>query len=378
MLVADTRHADAVRVFQSAWAVILASSAAMIVLAMIAAWSVPASILPQGRGFAAGEARLTLSLLLLYGIVSLQGSIFAAGFRCAGRFATGMTWAAIAILIENGAAIGMVLGGARPAAAAAALLAGRSGALAAQATLLRRQVPWLRLGLSEARLMEARALMSPSLAVVAIPLGQALFLQGTALALGIARAPAAVPAFTATRTLSRIGLQMTQLLNHAMMPEYSVAVARRDRIAQARMILATIVAAALIVVPFAMTLAVFGPALVARWTNGVIRPDRALMAIMALSVVFGGLWNPLANLILAMNRHAGYAYPYLALATAAVPLTYLSAQHLGAPGAALSMAVLDATMCVVVVRLGRRLLVSRTELGTVVVQFVAGLRASRR
>ena len=74
-----------------------------------------------------------------------------------------------------------------------------------------------------------------------------------------------------------------------------------------------------------------------------------------------GFWNPLSNLILAMNRHAGYAYPYVVLAIATVPLTYLLAQRLGATGAALSIVLLDLGMCGVVVRLGRRLFVSRAE-----------------
>ena len=374
MLVAGDRRAEAVRVFQSAWAVILTSSAAMITLALIAAWSVPSSILPQSPGLVPAEARLALSLLLIYGIVSLQGTIFNAGFRCAGRYATGATWTAITVLIENGAAIGIVLAGGRPVAAAAALLAGRGGSLIVQAGLLRLQVPWLRLGFSEARRVEARALISPALAVVALPLGQALFLQGTALALGIARSPAAVPAFTATRTLSRIGLQMTQLLNHAFMPEYSAAVARNDRTAQARMLAATLAAAGVVITPFAIMLALFGPALVARWTGGVIHPDRALMVVMALTVMLGGFWTPLSNLILAMNRHASYAYPYLALAAATVPMTYVLAHRLGATGAAVSITLLDAAMCIVITRLGRRLFVGHAELAAVVGGFVDSLR----
>ena len=155
MLVATERRDEAAVVFQSAWAVILASSAAMIALALAATWAAPPSFLPHG--FAAGDARLTLSLLLLYGIVALQGSILIAGFRCAGRFATAVTWAGVSILIENGAMIATVLLGGRPVSAAAAMLAGRTASLLVQTVLLHRQVPWLRLGLSKARRTEARA-----------------------------------------------------------------------------------------------------------------------------------------------------------------------------------------------------------------------------
>lgn len=361
MLAASGDRPAAVRVFQSAWAVILMSSALMIALALLATWLVPASVLPHAQGFDEREARITLSLLLLYGIVALQGSIFTAGFRCAEMFAVGMMWAAIAILVENMASILVVLLGARPMHAAAALLICRSIAIVVQNGMLRRMVPWLRVGLSEARQDEARALLPPALAVMALPLGQASFLQGTALALGIAVSQAAVPAFTATRTLSRIGLQMTQLLNNALMPEYSAAVARDDRGAQATMLALTLAASAIVVVPFALTFVFFGPQLVALWTHGVIRPDRSLMIAMAVTVVLGGIWNPLSNLILAMNRHAGFAYPYVALGVATIPATYLLARQWGATGAGISIALLDAGMCLVILRLGRRLFVSRGE-----------------
>lgn len=362
MLAARGEREQVVRTFQSAWAVILASSTTMLALVLLAAWYVPAAMLPTAADFTVMEARLTLMLLMTYGLVCLQGSIFSAGFRCAGLFPVGTLWMAMTVLAENVAAITVVLLGARPVTVAVALLVSRFLALIIQNLLLRRMVPWLRVGLRHADRTEARGLLPPALAVVALPLAQASFLQGTAIALGAAVSQAAVPAFTATRTLSRIGLQFTQLLNHALMPEYSAAVAREDRKGQAVMLLLTLLLAAAVVVPFALVLAIFGPQLVALWTKGVIHPSQGLMLAMAASVVLGGFWTPVSNLLLAMNRHAGYSYAFVIGAIATVPLSYLLSEWLGAAGAGLAIALLDLMMCVVIVRIGRGLFVSGTEL----------------
>jgi O-antigen/teichoic acid export membrane protein len=362
MLVANGRRDEAVRVFQSAWAVILPSTFVVLLLALLTCWVVPAAMLPVTPAFGSGEARLTLCLLIVYGLVSLQGSIFNAGFRCAGLFALGTFWAGNTIMIENGALLVAVLFDASPIEAAAALLGGRLVALVAQNLLLRRQVPWLRIGLGEARRDTARALLHPAVAIMMLPLAQASFLQGTAIALGAAAGPAAVPAFTAARTLSRIGLQITQVLTHALMPEFSAAFARGDRPAQARMIVATLLAAAVVCVPFALVLAVGGPRIVALWTHGVIHPSTGLMWAMAATVVLGGVWNPLSNLILAMNRHAGFSYPFVVLALLTMPVSYFLSAQMGAAGAGLSIALMDLAMCMVIFRLGRRLFVSRAEM----------------
>jgi len=361
MLVAQNRRDEAVRVFQSAWAVILPSSLLVLSLAILVCWLIPASMLPTTAHFGAEEARLTLGLLIVYGLVALQGSIFNAALRCHGLFALGMFWAANTILIENLALGVAVCCGASPAIGAASLLGGRLISLIVQNILLRRNVSWLRIGLSEARWDTARALLHPALAIMMLPISQASFLQGTALALGAAAGPSAVPAFTAARTLSRIGLQMTQLLVHALMPEYSAAVARADRRGQALMLSATLVSAGIVLAPFALVLTLFGPRLVAVWTGGAIVAPHSLMIAMALTVIFGGFWNPLSNLILAMNRHATFAYPFAMLALLTIPASYLLSLRLGSTGAGVSIALMDIAMCAVLVRLSRTLFVTPGE-----------------
>lgn len=362
MAVARGERDEAINIFQSAWAAILASSAMLFALAGLFAFVVPASVFGGDPGMPVGEIRLTLFLLLLYGIAAIQGSIFFAGFRAAGLFPIGAFWNALIILIEGSAIITAVMLGAQPVVAAATILGGRIVGLVGQNILLRRKVPWLRIGFERATMAETKRLLAPAGAVMLVPIAQAFYLQGTALALGAVAGQAAVPAFTAARTLSRVGLQMCWLFNTPLLPEFSAAAARNDRQDQATMVVVTALGSAVLILPYALLFGLFGQRAILIWTHGAIHAPPGLLWAMAGSILFGGFWFPLSNLILALNRHASYTGWFLALALASAPATLLLADPLGATGAGLAMMLLDLAMLVVITHLTGRILVSRSEL----------------
>ena len=362
MAAARGDRAEAQGIFQSAWRAILASSGAILCLVLIGI----ALMLEDGFGPASAgphpEWRLTAVLLAFYGVAAVQGSILFAGFRSARLFPIGAFWNAMVLLIENAALVITVLLGGGTVAAASAWLVGRLVALIGQYCLLRRKVPWLSLGFTSGSWAEARAMLAPAGAVMLLPLAQALVLQGTALVVGAAAGATAVPAFVATRTLSRVGMQLCWIVSTPLMPEFSAAVARRDRSAMATMLLATLLFSSLLVVPFAVGFMMLGGPAIALWTHGTVRPDGVLVAAMGLAVLFGGMWYPVSNLILACNRQAGYTLWYVALALASLPLSYALGGIAGAAGGALAMAALDLAMLLVVTRLATRILASRMEL----------------
>lgn len=375
MAVARGERDEAVHIFQSAWLAILSSSGVLVALTAILALGLPSSLFGADPGMPVNEIRLTLFLLMIYGIAAIQGSIFFAGFRAARLFAVGAYWNALIILVESSAIIVAILMGAPPTVAAATILCGRLFGLVGQNLLLRRRVPWLKIGLGRATLAETKTLFAPAGAVMLVPIAQALYLQGSALALGLAAGQAAVPAFTAARTLSRVGLQMCWLLNTPLMPEFSAASARGDRPSQAMMVLATLLFSAALVIPYALLFGLVGQQVILVWTHGVIHSPTMLLWTMALSILFGGFWFPVSNLILALNRHASYTGWFVAFAAASVPLTYLLSSRFGPTGAGLSMAALDSAMAVVILILARRLLVNGHELKTAVPRLVQWLKA---
>lgn len=341
MLSARGERAEAQIVFQSAWAMILAATAIAAVLAIAIIFSVPGNLFPVAEGFSAADARATLAVLAIYGILALVGNIIPSGFRAAEQYHWAATLLTIAYIVENVAVIAAVLSGAGPFAAAIVLLAARMAGIFLQYEVFRRRVDWLHFGLKHASAREVRKLLGPAMALMSLPLGQAALLQGVSLALGAAAGPAAVPALNATRTLSRVGILAAQMFSHAISPELSAVAGRRDENGRAMLLAANMLAALLIAVPFAVVLILLGQDIVRLWSGGIIVPPPALVAAIALSVVLGGLWNPLATMAVALNRLRVVSLGMLVVSGLALVPTYVLSLQFGASGAALATALAD-------------------------------------
>jgi O-antigen/teichoic acid export membrane protein len=191
---------------------------------------------------------------------------------------------------------------------------------------------------------------------------------------GAAAGQAAVPVFAAARTLSRVGMQMCWIVTTPLMPEFSAAVARGDRRRMAMMLLGTLLFSLLLVMPFTIAFMVLGRPAIAVWTLGAIVPPLALVIAMGLAILFGGMWYPVSNLILACDRQARYTTWYVALALASLPASYLLVGFVGVSGGAVTMAVLDLAMLVVITALARRTLSTRAELVAALPQAAGWLR----
>lgn len=303
--------------------------------------------IPEGPGV----IRLVLILIVAYGLICLASSILMAGFRCSGLYALGVVGQSVTQLTEGCACIVTVLCGGSLLAAASAYVIARTICVIGQALMLTFNVPWLRLGFSGANLDEIKRLAKPAFAAMALPFAQAAFLQGTPVMLGAATSAATVPIFTTARTLIRAGVQFTTLLNHALMPEFSMAVARGDGRLQRHFLFATFVTDAAILVPGALVMLLFGQKIIVLWTHHTVHPSFDLIAVMTAVMFINGMWLPVSNLILAANRHATYSYIFLAAAIASVALCYPLSLRWQATGAGLALLALDCFMFVVVMRL---------------------------
>jgi O-antigen/teichoic acid export membrane protein len=305
--------------------------------------------LPDARfAFVAGvsntHARHAILLLAAYGLLSIQNSVSMAAFRSIGLYATGTYLQNTIHLAENLAALGVVmLGGDIEAAAQTYVLCSLIG-VGVRILVLRFRAHWLTHFSWRAPLAEIRRLTPPALAVLVLPMAQALSLQGTVVVVGLAAGPAAVPAFTAVRTLSRLGVQLTMIVNHAVLPEFTMAVASVDHARRARLAFLSLAASAAILTPTFFVIAGAGPLILKLWTHGAIHAPYPLIFLMAATMLVNGTWYPISNLIFALNRHAQYSYYYLAATAAAVLLSFPLVGLFGSPGAAISLLLLDCVM----------------------------------
>lgn len=338
----------------SATQVVLVAAGLILMLALAAAWWLPDRLLSGLPGTPPGELRWAIALLAAYtGLVLIAGLVIGL-FRATARFAAGSLLNTLTQLLEGGLLIAAVLLGHGLAGAALALVAGRLVGLAAGLVLAARAGQGLLPGLSHGSAEVRRELLGPALAAMAIPLAFALLLQGQVMVLGLVAGAATVPAFVAARTLSRIGLQAAQTLTFPIMPEFGTAAAQGDSRRLTRLFAVVAGTALVIALVFAAGLALAGPWLVWQWSHQQVTAAPALMLAISASALFGCLWNPLSNLILAINRQASFAVPFVFAAAAALAATFALAPQLGALGPALALAAVDAVMLGVVVRFAWR------------------------
>lgn len=346
--VSNGERDDAVITFQSGWAVNLLGSAAVCLAAIAACLLLPDGVFTVADGMQAAEARGVLAVLSVHAIISLQGSIFMAAARSVGRFAVSTTADSTIQLLEGAALATAALLGASPLPAALAFLFFRVAGLAVNVALARRLVPWLPIGLRRASRSRIQELTSPSLAAMFLPLGQAGFLQGTALAVGATAGAAAVPIYTSLRTLSRSCMQLLMVLNLALMPEFTAAYAQRLGPRIKRMLALTAGLSLASGVFSALLMALYGHGFVLWWTGGTVDPPQPMVLLAAAAILAGAIWNPLSNLLLAVNRHMSYTYIYLACAMGAVALTFSLVPRMGITGAAVATLVLEVIMLIAV------------------------------
>ncbi len=267
-----------------------------------------------------------------------------AAYRSIGRYPYGglvktvMTLAAFAAMI-----IPVVLGGGVRAVALVFAIANALGTLIL-ALMVKRDVPWIEFGFRHASWAEIRRITGPAIAFMGFPIGNALNLQGTLMAVGFALDPTAVVVFSTARTVSRVALQMVQMVSNTFEPELSLSFGAGNlplvRTLHRRACqLALLVAAAIV-----LAMITIGPWFLHHWTGGHVPPSRPLLSILLLVVIAYALWSTSSTLITSTNQHQRLAVWYILGTSVTVCVTYLAARTFGLFGAAWSLLVSEAIM----------------------------------
>jgi O-antigen/teichoic acid export membrane protein len=293
-------------------------------------------------------------LLLGYGFLALVNASPIAASRAVDAYASTFAIYESIILAEAVCGITTALLGYGPTAVAwAYFLARLAGSLGLNLYVISRaswlqNVPW------RVDRTELRELFAPAMASLVLPGANALTVQGAVVVIGAISGPAAVPAFTAVRTLSRTALQFAFRLNFASMPRYTVFAATDDRAGMDRLVLLNLICTALLVLPAAVGILVLGQPIIAIWTHALVHPSFLLLALMVTAMLLNAAWVPVGNLIMAINRHAGYSYVFLLASMFSVGIGALLQQRMGTIGMAGALVLQEAAMVTWVWRLGYR------------------------
>lgn len=337
MLVARGDHATASRLFRSVFAVLLALSSLVLLVAAVSIALLPLRDLFNLEALTRREVLVILSFFLVQVVITLQSAMLEAGFRAGGRYPTGALCRQLTRIAEVSCVPAAAFLGAEPPLAAAALAAvSLTGSLASWITLLR-VVPWLKLRLNRPDTALLRPLWRPAVAYAAVPLATAVSLQGMVLVVGGVLGPLAVVVFQSARTLSRLPQGLMYAINQSVWPEVSSAFGAGD-LALARSIHRRAVQGSIGLAVLALVVLLpLGPPIIEIWTGGKVDVPYALFFGLVGSVALNSLWYTSSVVLAATNRHARMAVLNLvgAIVTLGIALVALPVAGLWAAGASL-------------------------------------------
>ena len=352
---ADDRHGTLV-IFQSAWILLVLVS---ILIGLIAIGFVKVVPLAKWLDFSSMttiEIETVFLFLVAHVLVGFQGSLLNGGYWVAGCYSRGMYLIAATQLLEFAGLALAVASGGGPIQAAGGYLAGRLLGTGLMWLGQRRISPWIEYGFSHSSLGVLQRLVAPAFASLAFPLGNALNIQGMRIIVGIALGPSAVALFVPLRTLSRLIIQPSTIVNRLIEPELALAFGARDRV-----LFKHLFARSCQLSLWACLLACFLIGLVAHWifplwTDGEVIIHWPTFSLLLAGVMINSIWHTALMVPYATNRHGGIALFYTPIyGVAAIGLGYIGTACIGITGVSIALLLTEAAMAIIVIRASLRM-----------------------
>ncbi|MGD0887976.1 MAG: lipopolysaccharide biosynthesis protein [Acidobacteriaceae bacterium] len=334
----------ALGVFQSCWWLISIICAAVGLLLVLVLYLVPAASLLNIHAISESDTKWIIVYLGLSVLLGQLEQLMSAAYTCVARYAFGsFLKSVISFAAFSATMVPIILGYGPRTMALVYAIASALGTLTL-VLFVRKDIPWIEFGWKHARFSEIRRLASPAFAFMGFPIGIALNLQGTLIAVGYALGPVDVAIFASARTVSRVALQMVQMVNATFWPELSLAYGAKD-VALTRTLHRRACQLALVIAVFVVAcMMTAGPYFLHHWTGGHVPPSRPLLAILLLVVVLYSLWSTSSTLAAATNQHQRLAAWYIVATGVTVLFTYLLAVRYGLYGAAASLMISEVIM----------------------------------
>jgi len=265
-------------------------------------------------------------------------------YRCVGRYSYGSFMKSCITLTSFAATLVPVWLGHGPRTAALVFAASNVAGTLVLGLMVRHDIPWIKFGWQHARFAEIKRLTPPAFAFMGFPLGNALNLQGTLQAVSYALGPVAVVVFSTARTVSRVALQMVQMINSTFEPELSKSFGAGNVGLVRTLHRRSCQAALLLAMGIVVVMIAGGPYLLSHWTHGKVPPSRPLLSMLLAVVILYSLWSTSSTILTATNRHKRLASVYVAATGFTVILTWIMARRFGLYGAAGSLLISEFLM----------------------------------
>ena len=334
----------ALRVFQSCWwLIVLVCSGIGLLLAPIL-YFIPAATLLNVHHIDATDTKWIIFDLGISVLLSQLEQLIGAAYTCVARYPYGSFLKSVLSFAAFAATMAPVVLGYGPRTAALVYVISNAVGTVILCLCVRHDIPWIRFGWRHARFSEIHRLAPLAFAFMGFPIGNAFNLQGTLMAVGYALGSVDVAIFASARTVSRVALQMVQMVNNTFWPELSLSygAGKIDLIRTLHRRACQMAIALGVCVALGMML--LGPWFLSHWTGGHVPPSRPLLAILLLVVVIYSLWSTSSTLAMATNKHQSLAMWYIAGTGVTVVFTYVLARRFGLYGAAASLILSEVIM----------------------------------
>jgi len=339
MTMAEARddRETSLRVFQSCWWLIVIVMFVTGLVAVAAIFLVPVGTMLNVHSISEHDTRWIILYLGIAVLVGQLEQLLQSAYRAVGRYPYGsfikscMSLGAFAAMLVP---VGMHYG---PRTTAMVYASANVAGTLILALLVRHDIPWIRYGWRHAQFSEIKRMFPLAFAFMGFPLGNALNIQGSIQAVSYALGPVAVVVFSTARTVSRLALQMVQMINSTFEPEFSRSFAQNNagliRTLHGRACqMALLVALAIVV-----AMMIGGPYFLHHWTQGKVPPSRPLLTLLLLVVILYSLWSTSSGVMYATNQHKKLAVVYLGATGITVFVTFAAARFYGLYGAAASL-----------------------------------------
>jgi O-antigen/teichoic acid export membrane protein len=349
MMVARDDRDGALRVFQSCWWLISFICTATIVLLSATLYYLPAAHLLKLSALSESDTKWIIFYLGVSVLVGQLEQLLQSAYRAIGRYSYGTFLKNLFTLAAFVAIIASVALGIGPRSVALVFASINIAVTIFFCILVHHDIPWIEFGWQHASFHEIRKLFRPAIAFMGFPLGNALSLQGSLLAVGYALGPTQVVVFSTARTVSRVALQLVQMVNFTFEPEMSIAYGAGNYALTRTLLRRACQLALLVAVVVILVMMTFGPWFLTHWTSGHVPPSRNLLGILLMVVLLYALWSTSATLMTSTNQHQRLATYYILGTSLTCAVCFIFARTYGLYGAAASLLISELVMNLYVV-----------------------------
>jgi len=302
------------------------------------------------------EAMLALSIMMLAQLANFYQQLFEAYFRAARKAAKSINLLTVYAFINVMAGLAvLVCGGGIVQFALANLIV----SLLFNPIYALLGIKILKLGhLKEATVSkrDIAEAFQKGLGFLAIPVWQAIYFQGTTLAVRLTIGAEGVTIFNTVRALTRSVNQVFTIINGSVFPELQFEIGNGNTDKARQLFRVSTMLTLFVAIAGMLFLAIFGLWFYGVWTKNVLNPPTFMWYVFVLSIGFNALWWNSIIVFRATNQPYQMAISGLFAAISSVIATYVFSNFWGLTGSALGALILDLLLALYVLPVSSKLL----------------------